>query len=177
MAEETLRRVARLLGLADTAIYSERTRLRQDDLLIRSRASQALARAATALRDLASRYAAERIPAASRENPFPPKAQLAALRGLEKHLRAVQALEAEVRSAPFPTEAEVWERPRSASLQIDALLLLDAALIERDAAVETLGTATGQDDVEAGAAPSLDSALADLHTTLRERSELLAAPV
>ncbi len=178
MAEEPLGRVARLLGLADAAIYGERTRLRQDDLLVRSRASASLGRAAAALRDLAARYSAERVPPSTREQPFPPAEAMGAMRRIERGQRAVQEVEVAVRSAGFPPEDAVWERLRSARLQLDTLLLLDLALIEQAEAVESLCTDCTLDRAAGeGMETALEDALAALRATLRERGALLAAPV
>ncbi|MDA8346754.1 MAG: hypothetical protein M0Z66_15000 [Thermaerobacter sp.] len=177
MQNETLRRLAGLLGVDGVAIYGARVRLRQDDLLVRSHASDALTRAATLLRDLAARYHQERIPPSSREQPFPPQLALQTLRSIEQRQRAVQEVELQLRSAPFPPEDAVWERLRSARLQLDLLLSLDIALIERAQAVEALCAALTPDAVEGPqSGQPIEEALLALRTALHERTELLAPP-
>ncbi len=178
MPDETLRRLGRLLGTETVAVYGERVRLRQDDLLIRSRASAALARAATVLRDLAARYRAERIPPATREQPFPPAEAMRGLQAIEQLERSVQEVEVQVRSAPLPPEDAVWERLRSARLQLDTVVLMDIALIEQSEAVEALAASLSLDGAAgaAAAAQTLGDALSNVRATLRKRTDLLSAP-
>ncbi len=178
MAEDAASRLAHMLGIGDIAVYGQRARVRQDDLLVRSQASDALGRASSALRDLAARYHEERIPPSSREHPFPPQEALAALRSIEQRQRAVQDAEVQLRSAPFPAEDFVWERLRSAELQLDLLISLDIALIERAHEVERLCGELSPGDAESPAAvQAIDTAVSALRASLRERTALLAPPI
>jgi hypothetical protein len=63
---------SRRRGLLASDVYSEKGRLRSDDLLVRERVGRGLGEATARIRDLISRWRADRVPPSTREQPFPP---------------------------------------------------------------------------------------------------------
>ena len=57
---------ARLRGLLATDVYSEKGRLRADDLLVRERVGRGLGEATARIRDLISAWRADRVPPSTR---------------------------------------------------------------------------------------------------------------
>jgi len=64
----------RLRSLLASDVYSSKGRLRADDLLVRERVGRGLGEASARLRELISRWRADRVPPSTREQPFPPAA-------------------------------------------------------------------------------------------------------
>jgi hypothetical protein len=60
----------RLRGLLASDVYSDKGRLRSDDLLVRERVGRGLGEATARIRDLTSRWRADRVPPSTREQPF-----------------------------------------------------------------------------------------------------------
>jgi hypothetical protein len=117
----------RLRGLLASDLYTVKGRLRADDLLVRERVSRSLADATAGLRDLASRWRADRVPPSTRENPFPPTEVMAPLRQADKLVKDIDALATAVRGLPLLPEDKVWARVRSGGL--DELMQFDWALV------------------------------------------------
>jgi hypothetical protein len=61
-----------LRSLLASDVYSSKGRLRADDLLVRERVGRGLGEASARLRELISRWRADRVPPCTREQPFPP---------------------------------------------------------------------------------------------------------
>ena len=62
----------RLRSLVASDVYSSKGRLRADDVLVRERVGRGLGEATARLRELISRWRADRVPPSTREQPFPP---------------------------------------------------------------------------------------------------------
>jgi hypothetical protein len=130
----------RLRGLLSSDVYTEKGRLRADDLLIRERVARRLAEAAARLRDLASQWRADRIPPSTRENPFPSAEAMAPLRQADRLGKDIDDVATAVRGLPLLPEDKVWDRVRR--LGLDELLQFDWALIsEADALAVQLAAA------------------------------------
>jgi hypothetical protein len=117
----------RLRGLLASDIYTAKGRLRADDLLVRERAARSLAEASARLRDLASRWRADRIPPSTRENPFPSAEVMAPLRQADRLGRDIDGAATAVRGLPLLPEDKVWDRVRRGGL--DELVQFDWALV------------------------------------------------
>lgn len=177
MPDDTARRLAHLLGLGSLHLFDAASQVRDHDLLVRTRAAESLSEAALALRDLAVSYRQERIPAATREQPYPPPERMATLQRLQAATASLEDLAAKVRAAALPTQDAVWQRLRSANLQYELMLEADISLLEPCRACGEAAAALGLGEAEApdGLGP-LDDALRHAGQALRERKALLAAP-
>lgn len=176
MSSDAARRLGHLLGLGPVRLFDSASQVRDHDLLVRAQAAERLSAAATVLRDLASRYRDERIPAATREQPFPPAERMAALRRLEERTQALQELAARVRSAVLPAQDAVWERLRSANLQYELLLEADLGLLEpcQDCAEAARSLGLGEAE-EPDGLRTVDGAADAAVRALAARSALMSA--
>jgi len=117
----------KLRGLLASDIYTVKGRLRADDLLVRERVARSLAEATARLRDLGSRWRADRVPASTRENPFPSAEVMAPLRQADQLGRDIDAVAVAVRGLPLLPADKVWDRVRRGGL--DELVQFDWALV------------------------------------------------
>ncbi len=170
MTEPVGNRLRRLLA---SDVYSERGRLRADDLLVRDRAARSLAEASARLRDLASGYRAARVPPSTRDNPFPPAEVMAPLRQAEQLGREIEAVATAVRGLPLLPEDKVWQRVGRGGL--DELLQFDWALVgEADELAADLGAATELTAVDPGAVRQRLGALTGAVADRRRYVEVIA---
>ena len=116
-----------LRRLLASDIYTAKGRLRADDLLVRERTARSLAESTARLRDLASRWRSDRLPPATRENPFPPAAVMAPLRQADELGRDIDSVSVAVRGLPLLPEDKVWDRVRRGGL--DELMQFDWSLV------------------------------------------------
>lgn len=155
----------RLRGLLGYDIYSEKGRLRADDLLVRERACQSLGDASARIRTLDSQWRAERVPPSTRESPFPPAAAMEPLRKAERLARAINDLATDIRGLPLLGQDKIWNRVRSVGL--DELLQFDWTLVVE---ADVLATAiTGAADLAALDVVALDEHLAKLRAVIADR--------
>lgn len=134
----------KLRGLLASDIYTVKGRLRADDLLVRERAARSLAEANARLRELGSRWRADRVPASTRENPFPPSG---------------------VRGLPLLPADKVWDRARRGGL--DELMQFDWALVgEADELAARLSAAA---DLAAVDQPAVRQSLRRLTEVIADR--------
>ncbi len=106
----------KLRGLLASDVYSERGRLRSDDLLIRQRVDHGIGVTAERLRELATRWRADRLSAPTRENPFPPAEVMQPLRTADRLLRDLEDTAVAVRGLPLLNPDKVWNRVRAVGL-------------------------------------------------------------
>ena len=178
MSSDTARRLAHLLGLGPIRLFDSASQVRDHDLLVRAQAAERLSQAATALRDVAARYRAERIPPATREQPYPPAERMAALHRLQERTQAAQDLATKVRSATLPAQDAVWDRLRSTSLRYDLMLEADLGLLEpcQRCAEATLALDLDLGEAEAeGGLAAIDEALRAAAQAFTARGALLSA--
>ena len=155
----------RLRGLLGSDLYTQKGRLRADDLLVRERACQSLGDAAARIRELCSQWRAERVPPSTREQPFPPAAVLEPLRRADRHGRALEDAATEIRGLPLLAQDKVWARVRSAGL--DELLQFDWTLVgEADSLADTVARAA---DLSALDATTVEEHLAKLKSVIADR--------
>jgi hypothetical protein len=117
----------KLRGLLASDVYTAKGRLRADDLLVRERVARSLADATARLRDLAGQWRAGRVPASTRENPFPPAEVMVPLRQADRLARDIDAVAVAVRGLPLLPADKVWDRLRRGGL--DELMQFDWALV------------------------------------------------
>jgi len=110
----------RLRGLLASDVYTDKGRLRSDDLLVRERVGHGLGAAAACVRQ------------STREQPFPPAEVMEPIRRAERLVRAIEDTSAAVRGLPVLNQDKVWDRVRSAGL--DELMQFDWTMVgEADA--------------------------------------------
>jgi hypothetical protein len=137
----------RLRGLLAADIYTEKGRLRSDDLLVRERVSHELSAATATIRQLISRWRAERVPPSTREQPFPPAAAMEPIRRGERLVREIEDTAASIRGLPLLSQDKVWDRVRRVGL--DELMQFDWTLVgEAVALAESLQAAAALDQVD-----------------------------
>jgi hypothetical protein len=155
----------RLRGLLASDVYTEKGRVRSDDLLVRERACHSLSDAAAQVKTLSSRWRAERVPASTREQPFPPAEVMEPLRRADRLSRAIEDVSTQIRGLPLLSPDKVWDRVRSVGLQ--ELLQFDWTLVaEAEAAAEVLTRAADLAGIDV---PALDGHLAALHVVIADR--------
>ena len=140
----------RLRSLLASDVYSSKGRLRADDLLVRERVGRGLGEASTRLRELISRWRADRVPPSTREQPFPPAEVMEPVRKGERLCRAIEDAASAVRGLPVLNADKVWDRVRGVGL--DELMQSDWSLVgESDALATELAEVAELDAVDAAA--------------------------
>ena len=138
----------RLRSLLASDVYSSKGRLRADDLLVRERVGRGLGEASARLRELISRWRADRVPPSTREQPFPPAEVMEPIRKGERLCRAIEDAATAVRGLPVLNADRVWDRVRGVGL--DELMQFDWALVgESDGLATDLAEVTELDAVDA----------------------------
>jgi hypothetical protein len=141
----------RLRGLLASDVYTDKGRLRSDDLLVRERAGRGLGEAAARIRDLISGWRADRVPPSTRAQPFPPAEVMEPIRRGERLIRAIDDASAVVRGQPVLNPDKVWDRVRRVGL--DELLQFDWTLVgESDALSAELARVPVLDEIDVPAA-------------------------
>jgi hypothetical protein len=141
---------ARLRAFLATDAYSEKGRLRSDDLLVRERVGGELGAAAATLRDLISRWRADRVPPSTRDQPFPPVAVMEPIRRAERLVRSIEDVASAVRGLPLLNSDKVWDRVRQVGL--DELMQFDWSLVvEATALASGVREAAALDQVDVSA--------------------------
>ena len=147
MPDSIADRVRRLLA---SDVYTEKGRLRSDDLLVRERVGHGLGAAATRLRDLISAWRQDRVPPSTRDQPFPPAEVMEPIRRGERMVRSLEDAASAVRGLPLLNADRVWDRVRSTGL--DELLQFDWTLGgEADGLVAELDAVAALDEVDPAA--------------------------
>jgi hypothetical protein len=156
---------SQLRSLLGSDVYTEKGRLRADDLLVRERACQSLGEAAARIRKLDSQWRAERVPPSTRESPFPPRELMEPIRRGDRLARAIDDAATEIRGLPLLGSDKVWNRVRTIGL--DELLQFDWALVVE---TDTLAHAISQASDLAGLdVTALDAHLATLRGVIADR--------
>jgi hypothetical protein len=147
VADSIADKVRRLLA---SDVYTEKGRLRADDLLVRERVGHGLSSAAARVRELISAWRLDRVPPSTREQPFPPAEVMEPIRRAERLVRAIDDTSTAVRGLPLLNQDKVWNRVRSVGL--DELLQFDWTLVgEADALVADLGSVLVLDELDVAA--------------------------
>jgi hypothetical protein len=159
----------KLRGLLASDVYTEKGRLRSDDLLVRERAGRGLGEAATRIRSLISGWRADRVPPSTREQPFPPAEVMEPIRHGERLIRAIDEASALLRGLPVLNSDKVWDRVRHMGL--DELLQFDWALVgECDALADQMSRAGALDEVDV---PGAEACLRKVREVIGDRRRYL----
>jgi hypothetical protein len=157
-------------------LYENKNRTRADDLLVREKAAEMLAEAATAIRSLRTAYNRRFIPPPTRENPDPPADRMAHLRAMARLQERFSDLDTRIRSMAVPTQDRIWEHLRTEKALLNQLLLHDYNLIgpchDLLAQVQALSPSDWTDEVEA----TLDRLADQIERAIRSRAEFLRTP-
>ncbi len=108
--------------------YRLDNRMRADDLLIRSRASEHLESAAARLCDLEGRYRRKYLPPPTRENPDPEPEHVAAVRQFRAVEERIAEIDTRLRGAAVPPDDKIWLRHRNELYTLQKLGECDAIL-------------------------------------------------
>ena len=155
--------------------YRLDNRMRAYDVLIRSRASEHLEKAATRLRDLESRYRHKYLPPPTREHPEADPQHVAAARQLHAAGERILDVDTSLRGAAVPPDDKVWQRHRGELDTLQRLGECDAVLVagakELDDFVAGL---TADGGLDAAMEQQIDTHLDELSAALARRAEILA---
>jgi len=163
----------RLRGLLASDVYSSKGRLRADDLLVRERVGRGLGEASARLRELISRWRADRVPPSTREQPFPPAEVMEPVRKGERLCRAIEDTATAVRGLPVLNADRVWDRVRGVGL--DELMQFDWALVgESDGLATDLAEVAELDAIDAAAVEGRLRRIRDLMGERRRYLEIQA---
>jgi hypothetical protein len=163
----------KLRSLLASDVYSQKGRLRSDDLLVRERVGRGLSEATARLRQLISGWRADRVPPSTREQPFPPPEAMEPIRRAERLIRAIDDLSATVRGLPVLNQDKVWDRVRRVGL--DELLQFDWTLVgESDALAADLGSLAALDLLDVPAADARLRTIREVIEDRRRNLEILA---
>jgi hypothetical protein len=159
----------KLRGLLASDVYSQKGRLRADDLLVRERVGRGLGEATAHVRDLISRWRADRVPPSTREQPFPPPEAMEPIRRAERLIRAIDDTSATVRGLPLLNQDKVWDRVRRMGL--DELLQFDWTLVgESDALCEQIRSVAVLDGIDV---PANEARLRAIREVIADRKRYL----
>jgi hypothetical protein len=140
----------RLRGLLASDVYSEKGRLRSDDQLVRQRVCRGLSEATARIRELISRWRADRVPPSTREQPFPPAEVMEPIRRAERLIRSIDDVATVVKGLPVLNQDKVWDRVRRVGLeelmQFDWTLVGESEVLARD-----LDLVAGLDELDVAA--------------------------
>ncbi|HUD35733.1 MAG TPA: hypothetical protein VMR14_02475 [Streptosporangiaceae bacterium] len=126
----------RLRGLLATDVYTEKGRLRADDQLVRQRVTRGLGESSARIRELISRWRADRVPPSTREQPFPPAEVMEPIRRAERLIRTIDDTAVAIKGLPVLNQDKVWDRVRRVGLQdllqFDWTMVGESDLMARD---------------------------------------------
>jgi hypothetical protein len=159
----------RLRGLLASDVYTEKGKLRSDDLLVRERVGHDLGAAAAKVRDLISAWRTDRVPPSTREQPFPPAEVMEPMRKAERLVKAIDEAAGAVRGLPLLNADRVWDRVRWGGL--DELLQFDWTLVgEADGLVTELSDAFSLEDLDSAA---VEARLRKIRELIRDRQKYI----
>lgn len=155
--------------------YRLDNRMRADDLLIRSRASEHLESAVARLRNLESRYRRKYLPPPTREKPNPEPQHLAAVHQFRAVADRITEIDTRLRGGAVPSDDKIWLRHRD---EIDTLrrlgecdAILAAGAKELDDYIAGLPLDVA---IDSAIERQIDKHLGRLTTVLTQRGEILA---
>jgi hypothetical protein len=158
----------RLQGRLGVELYTERGRLRADDLLVRERVGQALGEVKAHVRSLMDRWQ-ERIPRPTREQPFPPAELTAPVKVAQGILNEIESTATLVRGLPVLNVDKVWGKARSVGL--GELLQFDWTLVcESETLAEEVQRVPSLDHLDRDA---VEARLATLDGIVRDRGHYI----
>ncbi len=163
---------SRLRSLLASDVYTEKGRLRSDDLLVRQRVCHGLGDASARLKELISDWRTDRVPPSTRDQPFPPVEVMEPIRRAERLLRAIEDTSTMVNGLPLMSQDRVWDRVRKVGL--DELLQFDWALVgEADSLGAEAASWLALDELDAAA---IEARLKRIREVISDRRRYLEMP-
>jgi hypothetical protein len=159
----------KLRTLLASDVYSTKGKLRSDDQLVRERVGRGLSEASAKIRDLISRWRADRVPPSTRDQPFPPAEVMEPMRRAERLIREIDDAAAVVKGLPVLNQDLVWDRVRRVGL--NDLLQFDWNLVgESDVLASDLGRLIGLDELDV---PGYEARLRKIRDIIGERQRFI----
>ena len=159
----------RLRSLLASDVYTRKGRLRSDDQLVRQRVCRGLSESTARIRELISRWRADRVPPSTREQPLPPAEVMQPIRRAERLIRAIDDVAALVRGLPVLDQDKVWDRVRLAVLE--DLLQFDWNLVgESDVLASDLARVTALEDLDV---PALEARVRGIREIIADRQRFI----
>lgn len=157
--------------------YDDKNKMRADDLLVRQKASAALADAAQVLTTLDSDFRRRFVPPATRDNPFPPADVMEQVREIGRVRDRARDLSSRILTMPTPAQDKIWFRFRQEATLLSELFTFDYNLVEQTQQFcENVRAITPDLWKAGGQVSTLESALSTLEQTIRDRWQLLSMP-
>jgi hypothetical protein len=153
--------------------YRRENQLRADDLLIRGKLSELLGECRKHANELAASFRRERLPAPSREHPFPDPAALATAQALQRAAQQIESLETEIRTAPVPEMDRIHQRHRIEGATLGQLVDVDGRLVLAVVTLRDAATAL-QDGATAAAELTRLLGASEIHTLWEQREQILS---
>lgn len=159
----------RLRSLLASDVYTEKGRLRSDDQLVRQRVGRGLGEATARIRELISRWRADRVPPSTREQPFPPAEVMEPIRRAERLIRTIDDVAAVVKGLPVLNQDRVWDRVRRVGLE--ELMQFDWTLVgESDVLARDLDQVAGLDELDV---PAIEHKVRKIRDIVGERQRYI----
>jgi hypothetical protein len=152
--------------------YRKENQLRADDQLIRSKAAWILGLARASLDDAEQAHRRVKLPAPSREHPFPDAAAVEAVQMLERLSKTVGALIGRLHAAPAPENDRMTQRHRGEAETLTALGECDERLIGQSELLRSALVGKEPEWILENAAFVRDG-LSAIEETLRQRQAIL----
>ena len=166
-----------LVGTPGYNHYDDRNRMRADDLLVRQRASGALAEGARALASLEVEYRQRFIPAATRTDPYAPVGALESLRAVGRLRARLDDLAAQIVTMPVPTQDKTWWHFRDEQTTLARLLDFDYQLLLQTNSLGQEARSMTADQWHSGVPQAaFDALLGPLVTLIHARQQFLSGP-
>jgi hypothetical protein len=155
--------------------YRLDNQMRADDLLVRSRASEHLERAAARLHDLEGRYRRKYLPPPTREHLDPAPQHLAAARQFRAVADRILEVDTRLRGAAVPPDDKIWLRQRGELETLQRLGKCDVLLVADAKELASLVAELPADAcIDPAIEQQIDQHLGRLAEALTWRDEILA---
>ena len=148
--------------------YREENQFRADDQKVRTLVCELLAGAQKAVTAAEGNFRRERIPPATRANPFPPAEIVAAAKRLEAACKAIGGIEGQVRHAPVPENDRMTQRYRNEADTLLKLIEQDQVLVGQAETLRAKVTGKAVDEIVT-LLPDIEEGVAAITETLTAR--------
>ena len=157
--------------------YNNKNMARADDLLVRQKAASSLGDAVGVLAKLEMEFQRRFIPAATRENPYPPAGAMDKLREIALLRQRIGELEGQIRGMSVPTQDRTWWRFRDEQNLLNQLLTFDYELIRQSEQIfQWINGLTPESWQNGPGRSGFDMPLQQLDTLIRDRQRFLMIP-
>lgn len=153
--------------------YRIENQRRADDQLVRSRVQALLGAARENILSAESRWRRDHLPPPTREKPRPDPAAVAAAQTLERLAGAIGGLIGQIASQPVPEGDRMTQRRRDEAGTLAHLIAADTQMAGQAEVLRAMVEARGAEEL-IGAAAALETGVAAIRETLRERAALVA---